>query len=328
MRIRIEEEHKNSTFAITSLVEDYVLQGQGSQVISKTTFPRYKPFRGYLIVIVSSNNKVSDIIKWKVALNNIALTREFRPHIDAKINEKLYQAIFVYEVSKILSSNGLTFKISYEGKERIKIDGAVLITLHQYDDDNTYLLCNSEIIPLIDYYEMELPTQKYKDYRTAYIHMGIIAQKPSQLHFIVDSNQNKLFPLGEGFNFIETNIHDVSSLTKIKLKCDNEMTRHVFNCVVFSSALQPDIILNHYELNENNLKLQVRNVGASRADAVEVLIIRSGWVMQRLSLGTMNSNEEKSINIVLPKDIARKVMVRILWRKVLRTFVRDYQITL
>lgn len=329
MRIKIEEEMPKATFAINNLIEDYSFQGRETQVVSKVAFPQYKPLKGYLIIAVSSNDRINDIIKWKVSLNNIALTREFRPHIDVKIDEKTYQAVFAYEISKILSSTDLTLKISYEGKDKIKIDTASLLTFHQYDDDNVYVSCISEVVQLNDY-EMILPTVNNKDYKESTIYMGVTAQKPSTLLINANnSNDSNTFILREGFNLIEASLSRYRTADRITLKCDDQSARHLFRCVTYSSISYPNLELEHRRIDNSNIDLVIKNIGVAKADHIELIILRSGLPIQKFVVGPMEANEERNVRLSLPmfNDINKKMTIRVIWRKALRTFVKDYQIT-
>ncbi|MEM0027246.1 MAG: hypothetical protein QXT53_03940 [Ignisphaera sp.] len=328
MRIKIEEEMPKATFAITNLIEDYSFQGSETQVVSKVTFPQYKPLKGYLIIAVSSNDKVNDIIKWKVTLNNIALTREFRPHIDAKIDERTYQAIFAYEVSKILTSTDLTLKISYEGKDKIKIDAASLITLHQYDDDEVYVLCISEVVQLNNY-EIVLPTINNKNYRESTMYIGIIAQKRSVLRIDAnnDHNNSSTFTLREGFNLIEANLNRYRTSDKVVLKCDDTSARHLFRCITHSSIIYPDLDIKHQRLDKNNVDLIIKNIGFSKTDHTELIILKGGIPTEKFIIGSMEPDEERKIRLLVSNNISKRMTIRVIWRKALRTFVKDHQIT-
>jgi hypothetical protein len=326
MRIRISEELNNATFLINNLVEDQVLDTQKSSVLSRAVFGNFKLIKGYLIIAISGRDKIDNITKWKLTLNNIALTREFKPHLESKTSEKAYQALFVYDVSKILNTaqSEALFKMKYEGKEPVTVNVVSLITFHQYIESSVRISCTAEILNLNNHYILDLSpyatTQKYKE---CILYLGIVSERNSRLKLInSDNNSFTVHNLGKGLNFIETSLQDTKT-SKLILEGEDLSARHIFHCVAYTTLEYPSIAIKQFSVTNNGLELILINEGSASADECEIIVFKTGVPMQKISLGLFNASEERSIKIPLPNKINGKIVIRLIWRKALKTFTRD-----
>jgi hypothetical protein len=334
MRIRIDEELDNATFSINNLVEDQVLHNQKPSVISKVDFGNFKFLKGYLIIAISSRGKINNATKWKIALNGIALTREFKPHLESRISENIYQALFVYDVSKILNTIQplALFKMKYEEKEPITINAVSLITLHQYNESNVKIACVAEALSL-DNYVLDLSQHvlDQKKYKESMLYLGIVSEQGSKLKLNSSDSNLAVHNLGRGFNFIETSLRSAKT-DKLILKGEDPLTRHIFHCIAHTTLEYPSITIKQYLITSNNnynyLELVLANESPVDADDCEVIVFKMGIPIQRLSLGPFNAGEGRSIKIPLLNKISGRIVVRLVWRKALKTLTRDQIIEL
>jgi hypothetical protein len=331
MRIRIDEELNNATFSISNLVEDQTLHGQKPSVMSKVNFGNFKLLKGYLIIAVSSRSRINNVTKWKIALNEIALTRTFRPYLEYEMSDKIYQALFVYDVSKILSATQpeAIFKLKYEGKEPITVNVASMITFHSYSEGSIKVSCIAEVFNLNNYVlDLSPHAVTMQRHREGVLYLGIVSEQNSEVK-IIDSNGNNLMvhSLGKGFNFIESGLkHTWTNM--LTLKCEDPLARHIFHCTAYTTLEYPNINIRRYSINNNYLELALVNESSTAADNCEIIVLKTGTIIQRLHVDTLHAGEERTIKMPLSNKISGKVTIRLIWRKALKVFIKDQAIEL
>ncbi len=326
MELKLCEEYRHSTYAIHSLIEDQTLTGAGEGVISRIILPQLPVVQSYLIIILS-RDPIYTFTKWKISLNNIILTREFKPHIDSQVNEKLTHSLFIYDVTKTLGPD-INLKIGYEGKKPLRVDAALLITIHRYEEFHLGFNFITKILNLnssIDLPKAKLsfePTEKYLD-------MGIIAERSCslELEFFGNINRSVKREIVYGFNMVEMPMDRDLDINSINIRCSNP-ARHIFTCLFSLYSNYPRIDVRNIDMLDNELSLTLYNAGNSTADDVEIVFFRYGVQIYRLRVGSLKPSEEKSV--LIPKSVVKvnNVTVRIIWYKALRMFSKDINLAI
>lgn len=322
MELKLYEEYKQSTYTITSFVEDQVLTGRGEGITSRALLPQIPVLQGYLLIALSRDPMYTSFTKWKISLNNIILTREFKPHIDKPISEKLAQTLFIYDVTKTLSRD-VTLKIGYEGRKPIRVDTALLITIHRYNEFHLGFNFITKIVNLsssIDLPETSLsfePTESYLD-------MGVVAEKSCSLELEVVGNnvRNVKHAIVQGFNMVEIPIERGLSIRLINSRCSGP-ARHIFTCLFSLYSNYPRIDVEGVNLTEEGLSITLHNTGSTSADDVEVILLRHGVQVYRSRLGGLKAGEVRSVSIPRSSIRGNNTTARILWYKALKVFSRD-----
>ncbi|MEM1679090.1 MAG: hypothetical protein QXV81_02530 [Ignisphaera sp.] len=328
MELKLCEEYKQSTYTINSLAEDQTLTGMGEGVISRISLPPIPVVQSYLIVILSRDPTYTSFTKWKISLNNIILTREFKPHIDMQIGEKLAQSLFIYDVTKTISRD-VNLKIGYEGKKPIKLDAAVLISIHRYEE--FYLGFNfiMKILNLNSSIELPKAELSFKPTERR-LNMGIVAEKACTLELEVIGNLGRSTKHGlmQGFNMVEVPIEGALNIDSINTRCNSSSARHIFTCLFSLYSNYPTIDVKSVEMLEDGVSLTLYNTGTTSADDIELVFLRHGVQVYRFRIGGVKPGEEKAV--LLPKNIARmnNVTARVIWYKALRMFSKDLNINI
>lgn len=326
MELRISEEYRQSTYAINSLIEDQVLSGSGEGVVSRTSLPPLPIVQGYLMVILSREPTYTSFTKWKLSLNNIILTREFKPHIDTQVSERLAHSIFIYDVTKTLSRE-VNLKIGYEGKKPLKVDAVLLITVHRYEEFHLGFNFITKVLNLntvVDIPKIDLsfePTEKH-------LNIGITAERNSSLELEILGNVGRSLrrEVARGFNMVEVPVERNLDISSINVKCSSGLARHIFTCLFSLYSNYPRIGVKSTAVSDNGIQIALYNSGDSSADDVEVVFLRYGVQVHRIKIGGLKPGEEKDITI--PRSITKmnNVIARIVWYKALRVFSRDLNI--
>jgi hypothetical protein len=335
MKIRVSEEYNEAINAINNLLEDHTLGEHETTISSRLDLGNYQLLKGYLIIGVTSNEKIENIIKWKITLNEVTLTREFKPHMEARISERIYQSLFVYDVTKILSSmqQEAVLKIKYEGKRPITVNNATLISFHRYLEASSKSDCIFEIAGLNNYtINLTSCSGHTEKFNERVLYLGIITDQKDTIQIMNKQNETiHMQHLANGFNLIELNLKDINA-NELIIKSNVATTRLVFHCVTCTSINYPRIDVESLSIlrDVNVVELKLLNRGAD-ADNCEVILLKAGNPVQRFNIGLFKSGEEKFIRIPLTQDtgkISGKLILRIIWRKALRLFSQEYVINI
>lgn len=328
MEIRFRDEIRQAVCSVINALEDQTLHPKGSSATSKVRLSSLPVVKAYLVVTVSRNANftISDIFKWKIALNEVIISREFKPHIDTVIDGKVAQSLFVYDVSMALSPE-TNLRIGYEGRDRLKLEAATLIILYGYEASDTYLECVGKAAQL-GCLSLTLGTPSINDVRNANLYSGIIAERANKLMIGFSSNgaqgsiEGRLSP---GFNLLEIVLPHVCRSVEYRGGSEGGApSRHVFTCAVVTNLKLPEINVRKAGIADDVLNIELSNVGEGSAEHMEVLVLRCGQPLQRVQVGTLKPGEVKELVARIPGIPKPGIyVVRVMWRKACRTFYKD-----
>jgi hypothetical protein len=333
MKIRVSEEYNEAINAINNLLEDRTLHEQETTISSRLDLGNYRLLKGYLVIGVTSNERIENVTKWKITLNEVTLTREFKPHVEARINERIHQSLFVYDVTKILSSmqQEAILKIKYEGKRPITVNSATLISFHHYLEASSKSDCIFEIASLNSYMINLTSCNNHAErFNERVLYLGIVTDQKDDIQIMNEQNETLYTQrLVNGFNLIELNLQDINA-NELIIKSVAATTRLIFHCITCTSINYPRIEVKDLSIlkDVNAIELKLLNGGAD-ADNCEVILLKAGNLVQRFDIGVFKSGEEKFIRIPLTQGIGKtsgKLILRIIWQKALRLFSREYVI--
>ncbi|MEM0371820.1 MAG: hypothetical protein QXG46_05580 [Ignisphaera sp.] len=331
MAIVIQREYSDAVYYVHNFVEDKVLCNNSKDkesIISKITLPTSEIEAAYLILSITRSVNI-DVMKWKIALNNVILTREFKPHIEKIMNDSYVQSVFVYDVSKIVNSNEVLLKISCNAKGYIYLDGATLVALLRYKGFHIHIYCK------VDPYTLANPIQNSFNIAPSFkaneilLNIGVVSPSNSLLNVATYSDERKI-KLFKGYNVVEVKL-DRNDITAFSITSDNEGLRHIFSCIIFRYSEFPKIVVNDLKIEKSTIKLKLTNVGNSRSDKLELVIIRHGIPIYRASLKSLEPHEQLDyeIDIETLKQMNIKtngIVLRIVWSKAYQLFEQDIPI--
>ncbi|MEM2606273.1 MAG: hypothetical protein QW101_04405, partial [Ignisphaera sp.] len=329
--IVIQREHTDTVYYVHNFVEDKVLCNNSKNkesIISKISLPTPEIEAAYLILSITRSVNI-DVMKWKIALNNVILTREFKPHIEKTVNEDYTQAVFVYDVSKIVNSNDVLLRILCNAKGYIYLDGATLVALLRYKGFHIHMYCEVDPYTLVNPVQKPLTIVPSFKANEILLNMGVTSPSNSLLNVATYGGEKKI-KLFKGYNVFEVKL-DRNDVTAFRIISDNENLRHIFSCTIFRYSEFPKIVVEDLRIEKSAIKFRLTNVGNSRSDKLELLIIRHGIPIYRVSLKSLEPQEhldyEIGIESIKQANVKTNgVVLRIVWSKAYQLFEQDIPI--
>ncbi len=328
MKIRFSNEFTDSTYIITSILEDQILNPiNNNNIVTKIHTPSTSIENAYLILVITRPND-ANIIKWKISIDKVILTREFKPQIDVGIGNKYIQSLFVYDISKILKNDSY-LKISYEGKNHIRIDSVTLLSIYKYKGFHIYLDCIVDICKAENIQKSVENLAKSFNPNNIKINMGLVSERVTELSISILNSENTIYRLVPGFNIVELNISPDKIPTTINMGSRDELIRHIFTCTFLSYEQQPRLIIDKINIDKDKLLLTISNIGDSLPDKSELVIIRYGTPLQKIDIEPIKPRERVEITIDF-KAISKykNVVLRLIWYKAFKAYYNEKAIEL
>uniref|UniRef100_A0A7C2VM71 Uncharacterized protein n=1 Tax=Ignisphaera aggregans TaxID=334771 RepID=A0A7C2VM71_9CREN len=337
MVIAIANEYLNGVHQLYNLVEDKVLCNNSKDkesIESKTRLSTQDIVAAYLILSFTRSKNI-DIIKWKIAFNDVILTRELKPHIEKPINDELVHSLFVYDVTKIMPKNETYIKLSCMGKGFVRLDGATLVTIMRYKGFHTCISCDVDPYTIGESSAKTYSLSPSFEFNEALLYVGLVAQTPTWMQISISPSESRVYNIIKGYNVIEANFKK-SVLKEVKIKSGvPHCMHHVFSCAVLRYVEYPYINIESIQVDGSTLKLRLRNTGNSSCDSLDLLLLRYGIPLRRFSLPPLKPDEyldqELNLqNIVKQSGIninnMNNITLRIIWSKAYKLFEYDVPI--
>jgi len=323
--ITIEDEQLNSISILSSLLEDADVGGaRGRNTFARAHIIEKPVRRAYLLISATLNNPFNRLNKWKISLNGVAITREYNPHIETSFMGKIH-SVFVYDVTKTIKDPEVELLIVYDGKDPIRIDNALLITIHEYPEIHTRVEGYIDLKPLTpNGIEFKYRTAEKFTPNEAKLYIGISALRSSTVN-IVEGNSESVVNrrLNPGFTLIEIDEpkHDEES---VKIFSDSYHVKHVYSVRFLTKAVYPSIDVEEMKVSEDSIAIKIRNRGPTAADKVMVIALRFGMPLARETIENFAALEAKDIELRISRN--RPTHIRIVWMKGGRTFIKDIKL--
>ncbi len=326
MTIAIKSEELNTIHSIITLVEDsYVGLDCGKVIKARGYIPEHPIKRAYLIISATLTSPFNTMNKWKIVMNGVAITREYNPHIEKSFSNLIHSA-FVYDVTTTIKDPRVELSITYDGKERIRIDTATLISIHSYESIHTMLEGYIDITPLDKEVTYHYSAPSSFNPNEGCLYSALSALKTGSVTIIeksaegqVEHNHDVL--LNPGLNLIEAPLKCLGS-SDIVFQPISNTVKHVYTLRVLTRASYPRIEVEGPYVEGDTLSLYLKNLGESAADNVMVIALRLGTVLARANIGALKAGEQKQVNLKIPAR-ARPSHIRIVWKKGSRIFTYD-----
>jgi len=325
MTLIIREEQQNSAHIFTSMFEDAVIGGmRGKSLTSRTVLPQYPIKRAYLLLALSLTVPFNPMYKWKIVLDDVVLTREYKPMIETEIESSI-KSLFVYDVTSAIKGFEPMLRIVYDGRNPIRIDIAGLLTLHEYPRFHTYLESYARIEPLIRQPSFSYGVPSNFIPNEGRVLLAVTAVKRDTVK-VLDKNTNSVFnyTLSPGINLIEMTLGNPATRT-IEISAGSTSSVHLFSILAYSHAIYPQIKVEKLHIDGSTIHLVLRNIAEESSDDTMVVLLRLGSVIAQQRIGSVKGGE--SIELSIPIS-GRHIpsLVRIVWRKATRTFINDIKL--
>ncbi|MCY0867996.1 MAG: hypothetical protein OWQ48_02040 [Desulfurococcus sp.] len=298
---------------------------------------------GVLEVVVESN---STSIDWRLKLNGISVTREFKPHYTVKYRDKIVSK-FVYDVTSFLNveesreRDWVNLTVKYEGGEAFKLKKIQLISLYEEQYSTTdlryqtgiLLLNPGEAFPLSDL-SSRVPDAGVSELRVA----GYVTKTSCRLSVAVDGVKHEFAGSSvEGFEefVIPGALGSSGSIASI-------MNEGVDGAVIISSILQYASLMSipRLEVEDVSVKrlgegltvnVSLVNKGEAPPDYIIYVVMDRGSILasHRVHI-PLKPGEVFSKEIVIPRvpNSLRGVTVRIIWGRLARVWMTERSVDL
>jgi len=281
-------------------------------------------------------------VEWRVKINGVGVTKEFKPIAKAKIGDALYTK-HVYDVTSILKRVGfaersrvnITFKRE-GGGDPITIEHVGLLALYCVDFADTS----------IKYFSGALSIEPGE---SAKLSIGLEGENPVLRTTVY--MPSKLAHLSirvggvHGFNVANTQgmseavfqLDKLSTVTDVEYHHIDRNERYapreigVSNLIVFSTIHdKPEIVFDEITIPEKasgefKVKLKLSNQGKTAPDKLLLIVMCSGEVLASKQLNPLHPGEGVEVEIPIKRPAGEHTLVfRAVWRKLTRTgFVEE-----
>ncbi len=281
-------------------------------------------------------------VEWRVKVNGINVTKEFKPLSTSKIGDKLF-AKLVYDITSILKTPeslkrkrvNVTFK--REGGEPLTIEHIGIIALFS----------SGEAKSLVKYYS---GASSIEPGEKTSLDLGLSGEALLRTALYMPSRSAVVELLVSGKNFAEiTNIQGMSEEIH-RLTGFNEVDRieyhHVdtgekyspkeiglSNLLVYRvEYAKPELVLEELKIpseveGEVRAKLRISNRGLSKPDKALIVVMSRGEVLVSKGLEPIEPGHETEAEVVIKQPPGEYQLVfRIIWRKLSQTWYREERV--
>ncbi len=286
----------------------------------------------------------SEKIRWRVKVNGISVTKEFKPHAVSPSGDRLF-AKLVYDVTSILKTPesirrrrvNVTFKT--EGSADILIRQIGLLTLYPTEEARTTVSFLSGSVSL-------KPGEK-KAFETSYGEsMGelktVIYIPSKRVLGKIKINRSTIHEISnmQGIDEINLRLSDLSARNIIEIEHVETDEKYYPKELILSTILlynrvyrEPRLEIIEYSVPEiipiagGLLKIRVRNSGESIPDRALLIVMLHGNVIARKKLEKIppGMDVDVDINVKLPEG-EHDLVLRIVWNKLSKTYFTDKRI--
>ncbi len=309
-----------------------VLGGHGNPRSEEFTFFIDRSVEPSLLTVVASSRTFSGNILWKVSLNNVTLTREFKPQTLVELEEGYY-AVHVFDVSNITKSftGKYVLKVSCESSSPVRISAAFIVGSMSYEGMKGYLTVDLGVLAI-------------KPGESASISLPSGFKGKKDLLLVVYDSPSRLASMGIDVDGVKEGISEKVGVDELLIdkecgECrvkllhkESPITYFPKSFKVYGVAryraeyLGPKVELVRSEVNGSVIKCVVKNVGDVVADKVMIVGMGMGEVLFREYLSKLEPGSEYVFSKELGSDRVRPVVIRLIYHNLVGQAVETYMI--
>lgn len=283
---------------------------------------------------------------WRLKVNGIPITREFKPQIVAVLRNRLFTKL-VYDVSPILKSsedikrNRVNVTIKYEGSDRIIIEHVGLLTFYTCEDAEGSISLLSGALAL-DPGEEARCILKHPHVLSVpgMLRAMMILPNPKARTIITFNDARKTVVEGiVGGDEIVLNVNSIMESNVVSIKHDEAQTQYFPKELLVSSILLSQVQYNEPRLevvdvtypevlkSGDKIKIVVANNGSSKPDRAVIIALVRGQMMFQEKIPLLEPGETTIVEI--PVNLPRgehQIVIRTIWKKISRTCFKEERI--
>lgn len=276
-------------------------------------------------------------VDWRVKVNGISLTKEFKPLAIARLGNKFYTK-HVFDITSILKQpeslrkNSVNITFKREGGDIITIEHLSLISLFETGEAETMIKYYSGALSLepgeksglnigFDEKTTIFRTSMYIPSKLAQMIIGINGEHNIEINNLQGMNEevHKL-SLDNGLNTIE--YHHIDNGEKYAPREISLSNLLIYNV----KYTKPDIMIQEINLPEEArkevvAKIRIINKGETKPDKLLLTIMSRGIVLVVKEIKPLEPGEEAEIEIPIKQPPGTyNLIFRIIWKKLTQTW--------
>ncbi len=286
-----------------------------------------KPVRAYLEVGMVLRDRV--LPKWRLWVNRIAVTREFKPALLLDLDEaSRYYAKAIYDLTPVLGSSEPPYRVvvQYEGSPEIELTDISVLALYPDEASTTTYLYYGGALAMMPGEEkvVKLP------YAVEGARLSLVVGMPSRAAELV---------VGCGPREVE--VKGLVGYHEISFECGGvaRELRMVYRkppypfyprTLVISSLLversvksEPRLSFRSVERTGRGVVVTVANEGSARPELALLVVTSRGLVLKRLELPALEPGAETRVEL---GEVPEGSSVRLVWRYKGETKVREVRL--
>ncbi len=251
--------------------------------------------------------------KWRLWVNSVAVTREFKPTLTAQLNDvDAYYAKVAYDLKPIVASTKPPYRIviQYEGSPELELNDISLTALYPDEDSLTSYRYYSGALLLAPGDSISIDLPPGIDQGNA----SVIIRIPNRAARIKLSCGNEIVVTGIVGPY-EARVNCSASKLDIVYEASKGINYFprtaIVSSILFEKSIkrEPDFAIKLAA--DETRKVIVRNIGTASPETLMLIAMRPGEVVERIILEPLGPGAETTLNI---KNIEAATTLRIIWR--------------
>ncbi len=289
-------------------------------------------------VIVPDTN-----VKWRVKVNGISITKEFKPHSTCKAGSKLF-AKLVYDITSIMKTPesirkrrvNVTFKTE-GGGESLLVEHLGILAFYPTREavSNIYYLSGALSLEPGEKAELSF---KYRSEK-ALVDASIYMPSPDAVGRLLINDYEVPISGIRGMDEVSAMVEGLGDNNKLTIIHEDTGETYYPKQMRVSSIIlidkvykEPKIVVEEVKAPEElrigeKIKVKITNKGESRPDSLLVVLMNLGNVVHREILKPIEPGE--TIELELPVKLPSgeyEVIVRVIWSKLSRNWFDDRRV--
>lgn len=265
------------------------------------------------------------LAKWRLWVNTVAVTREFKPSIVVKLDDVTgYYAKAIYDLKPVLASTSPPYKltIQYEGSPELEITDLSLLALYPDSDSTSSYQYYGGAVALEPGDSITVDVSSELGSYTATL-VALVPSKAAEI--VVECNGASKRVAGlVGVTDVRVPCRGGSiTITHRKGSIQYFPRSVVVTSLVVENVVrrEPDLAIEAREAGDR-ISVRVVNRGAASPDAVVLIAIRRGIAVERVELGPLPPGKEAEITV----GARPPVTLRLVWRFKGETRIRELRL--
>lgn len=275
---------------------------------------------------------------WRIKLNGVPVAREYRPQSTARTRQGFFHKT-VYDVTALLNTeesrrkHRVNVTMRYESGEEMIVRHLGLLVFYRSDEARSTVSLLSGALSLDPGESAEL-SAKYAGGRGALSSIMFSPSMAASITLRVNGRYTRsVSGVVGGF---EARIEDIELMDSNRVTIHHEeaeLPYHprellVSNILLLNVSYRaPRLVVEEAGVEDDVVRLVIRNTGESRPDKALLTILQTGMTIYRQELPLLEPGEETRL-MVKPRGMRmdRDIVIRIIWKKLTRTEFTDHRI--